>query len=160
MGTSSIAAGGTTGFPSSQYGSAVTGLTVVFSTTQWIASEGGALVAGDVLQVMNLPAGTLIFGAVLHVETADTATAATLDIGLGGADTFYDGADATTAAIPAIGTNGGVPTPTVLTSADTVDVTLKTLTGTAAAGVFRLTVFVGNGTDPDSTAASTVTPDA
>lgn len=158
MGTASIAPGGTVGFPSPLYGrGSPASVTVVWSTADWIAAEGGALVAGDILQLINVPAGTCILGATLQVETADTATAATLDVGLAGGDALYDGADATTAAFPALGTNGQVAN-VIVTAADTIDVILKTLTGTAAGGVFRLTVFLGNGTDPDTSVVSVSTP--
>lgn len=105
-----------------------------------LTSKGSALAAADVLQVMDIPAETVILAAGIEVTTASDGSTFTVDLGTAAnADAFVDGFDATSAA----GTYSQGPAAfqaiTVGSSADTLDVTLATLSGGAVtSGVFRV----------------------
>ena len=105
-------------------------------------AKGSALAAADILQVLEIPAGSLLLGCECEIMTADTGTTLTFDIGIAGADEFVDGGDATTAGYLAIGTNGLISysDPLRVPSADTLDVTLKTLSSSEDDWVARLVV--------------------
>jgi len=104
-----------------------------------LTEKGSALAAADVFQVMDIPAETVILAAGIEQVTAADSTAATLDLGVTGVDTdvFVDGFDA-------VGGTGYAQNPAAFqpvvigASADTLDVTLATLTGTLATGSVRV----------------------
>lgn len=92
-------------------------------------AKGSALAAADVIQVMDLPAGATLAFVTLNVRTADTGTTLTMDVGdATAADEWVDGADATATGFKAQGTNGIFFNKKLVTTADTLDITLVTLT--------------------------------
>ena len=91
-------------------------------------TKGSALAASDVIQVLTIPAGTVLAGATLYVRTADTGTTLTMDLGDGtAADEWVDGVDATATGYAAQGTNGIFDQRKLYTSADTLKITIATL---------------------------------
>jgi hypothetical protein len=117
---------------------------VLVDLAQVLLESDGTFEAGDVFQVLAFPADTVIWGGGLEVLTAVSgASAATFDWDIGAGDDFADGVDGTATGYGAVGTNGvlGFTNAVRLASADTVDLTLKTLTGTLTGGLIRCYVF-------------------
>jgi hypothetical protein len=99
-----------------------------------LASKGSALAAADVLQVIDVPAETMIMNAGIEVKTVTDGSTLTVDLGTGAdADNFVDGFDCDSGT--AAGTyaqNAAAFQPIIIGStADTIDVTLATLSGGA-----------------------------
>lgn len=105
-----------------------------------LTSKGSALAAADVLQVIDVPAETVILAAGIEVTTASDGSTFTVDLGTGAnADAFVDGFDATSAAGTYSQNPAAFQAITVGATADTIDVTLATLSGGAVtSGVFRV----------------------
>jgi len=133
--------GGTTGHASRRN---VRDVYVVENVIDWakaVTAKGSALAAADTFDVINVPAETLVVGGGAEVLVVGDATAATVDIGAVGTDTMVDAGNiiASTGYLAA-GTNGNIALALGdrPTAADTVRVTLATLTGTLATGKLRV----------------------
>jgi len=109
-----------------------------------LATKGSALAAADIIQVMDLPIKCAIIAANIHGVTAVNASVCTLDLGFTSTpeadpDNFVDGFDATQIA------TDGVPIFSVqgyITTATTLDLEIKTLTGTLSTGVVDIVAIV------------------
>lgn len=109
-----------------------------------IASKGSALAASDVIEVIDVPAGTLVLNAGLRVDAAMTGTStdATLDLGITGGDVdqWVDGFDLDAASVGDLSAvAAGATLPTLVSSADTIDLLVATQTGTVLTG--KVTVW-------------------
>jgi len=145
MSTISLYVGGTTGYPARAGLQGVGVFEQVIDFAAVLAAKGSALAAEDIVQAISLPAGVQIISAGAEVLTAANPSAATINVGLAGGDTIVDGADAKTAGYCAVGTNGFLQTAgNRLSAADTIDVTLATLTGTISTGKVRVYVVIAN----------------
>lgn len=96
------------------------------------AEKGSALAAADVIQFLNIPANTIVHWARLYIQTGDTGTTLTADLGYGSnVDVFTDGASIVAAEVGTwgpLGTNGKIngTTSNLFTAADTLDIVLAT----------------------------------
>lgn len=102
-------------------------------------AKGSALASADVIEVIRLPVGTVVLGAGAQIKTAATVTTLTLGVGTGVDDNeWVDALDGKATA----GTYGidltPVPMWNTYGTADTIDVTFQTLTGTLSAGIVRV----------------------
>lgn len=92
------------------------------------AAGATALAAGDTLQVINLPAGCVVLAAGLNVTTAETTnTTATFDFGYTGgtpaaANVYCDDCASNAVAMD----SDNLANPTVIKTADTIDLLLNT----------------------------------
>lgn len=137
--------GGTVGFPSRAGLQGVGTFSVVLDFAAALTAKGSALAAADIIETISLPAGTQVIGGGAEVLTVTDAGATTLDIGVGGADTIVDGGDSTATGYLAVGTNGKLQTEGLrIATADTIDVTIKTLTGTLTSGKVRVYVVLAD----------------
>lgn len=107
-----------------------------------LASKGSALAANDIIETIALPVGTAVMAAGLQCMVVDDATTLTLDLGITGGDpdewvaAFDQAAAAAFAYAPQLDT---VPIWTGnLSAVDTIDILLKTLTGTLTVGKVRV----------------------
>jgi len=105
-----------------------------------LAGKGTALAATDVLEVIDVPAETVILAAGIEVTTASDGSTFTVDLGTAvNPDAFVDGFDGTSAAGVYSQNPAAFQAITVGASADTIDVTIATLSGGAVtSGVFRV----------------------
>jgi hypothetical protein len=115
-----------------------------------LVAKGSALAADDIIETIYMPAGTVILNAGLQCMVADDATTLTLHLGITGGDideyvvSFDHAAAAAGAYAPQLATD---PTWNLITTADTLDIELATLTGTLTSGkvrVWALLVDVNN----------------
>lgn len=92
------------------------------------AAGATALAAGDTLQVISLPAGSVVLSAGLVVTSAETTnTTATFDLGYTGGSPAAANAYANDAASNSTGLKAAdLANPTVVASADTIDLLLNT----------------------------------
>lgn len=92
------------------------------------AAGATALAAADTLQVISLPAGSIVLAAGLVVtEVESTNTTATFDLGFTGGSPYAANAYANDAASNALGlTAADLANPSVIVSADTIDLLLNT----------------------------------
>ena len=112
--------------------------------------NGYTMAAGDVFQTaLEVPAGSFVLLAGAEVMTAFTGTTPTVDIDFAAGNDFIDGGDVSTTGYLAAGTDGqgtvvgGTSTFTQLvTTTDTVDVTLNAGASDVTAGVLRVFVVV------------------
>lgn len=108
------------------------------------AAKGSALASADVIEFLNIPANTQVMWARMYVQTADTGTTATADLGYGGnVDVFSDGVDISgSTGWGALGTNGKIngTTANLFTSADTLDIVLATYSGSNDDWVVQIAV--------------------
>lgn len=108
-------------------------MTRVVDWAKVLAAKGSALAADDVVEVLRIPAETVIMGAWLKVDTAADSTTLTLDLGDGvDADEWVDGLDG-----KAVGWSPNLNSDTtykIKATADTIDITFATLTGTLTSG--------------------------
>jgi hypothetical protein len=104
-----------------------------------VTANGQALAATDIIQVFDIPAGSNVVNGNLVIVTAlDPCTVCTLDFGSGlDADQFVDGLDATSA-----GNGTPLDTAEYFAAADTLDITIATLTGVLSTGLVRAIAFV------------------
>ena len=107
----------------------------------------GNEVAADVIEMVSIPKGARVWREYSNLKHTACASTVTLDVGDGStADRYIDGLDASGASGTTLDTfeaDVGVAvnyTPFEYTAADTIDVTLKTLTTPNATGVIQLTV--------------------
>jgi len=100
-----------------------------------LTAKGSALAATDVIEALNIPAGTQVLAAGAKVVTAADSTTLTVDVGTGAdADEWVDGFDAKSTAGTYSADLDAVPNRNTYGTADTIDVTLATLTGTLTSG--------------------------
>lgn len=92
------------------------------------AAGATALAAADTLQVISLPAGSIVLAAGLVVTKVEsTNTTATFDLGFTGGSPYAANAYANDAASNALGlTAADLANPSVIVSADTIDLLLNT----------------------------------
>lgn len=92
------------------------------------AAGATALAAADTLQVISLPAGSIVLAAGLVVtEVESTNTTATFDLGFTGGSPYAANVYANDAASNALGlTAADLANPSVIVSADTIDLLLNT----------------------------------
>jgi hypothetical protein len=107
------------------------------------AAKGSALAAADVIELINVPAGSLILAAGIQVlvETTDTQTDVTVDLGVTGvdADAFVDGYDLDAATTGAYASQPAAYQPIVVgATADTIDLLFATATAGPSAGELRV----------------------
>ncbi len=117
---------------------------VISRVVDWskvLAAKGSALAASDVVNVLRIPAETVIMGAWAKVDTAADSTTLTLHLG--------NVADPQEWAVSLNGkVTGYAPnlnsdtTYKLITTADTIDLTLATLTGTLTSGKVLVSALV------------------
>jgi hypothetical protein len=92
------------------------------------AASATALAAGDTLQIISLPAGTVVLSAGLNITTAETTnTTATFDLGYTGGSPAAANAYGNDLASNSTGLKAAdLANPTVVASADTIDLLLNT----------------------------------
>lgn len=92
------------------------------------AAGATALAATDTLQVINLPASSVVLSAGINVVTAETTnTTATLDVGYTGGSPAAANAYGNDLATSSTGLKAAdLANPTVVASADTIDILLNT----------------------------------
>lgn len=104
-----------------------------------LAAKGSALVATDVIEALYIPPGTAVLGAGAAIVAPANSTTLTYTVGTG---TDPDEWVMTLDGKAAVGTFGAdvdaVPLWQTYAVADTVDLTLATLTGTLTAGKVRV----------------------
>lgn len=113
-----------------------------------LTAKGSALAAADVIEAINIPAGSVVLAAGIQTLVADDATTLTLDLGTAGdADGWVDGYDQAAAAALDYATSI-IPNTTATeqfhADADTIDVTLATLTGTLTEGKIRVWAYIAD----------------
>lgn len=104
-----------------------------------LAAKGSALASADVIECIRLPVGTVVLGAGLQIKVAANSTTLTLDLGTGVDDnewaTNLDGK----ATAGTYGTDlSASPVWNTYGTADTIDVSFPTLTGTLSTGIVRV----------------------
>lgn len=114
-----------------------------------LIASGVTIGNGDVFQLLKIPAKSLVIAAGAEVVTAFDGTTPTVDIDFAGGDDIVDGGDVTSVGFLAAGANGqgivigGAPTFTQLVSStDTIDVTLTAASSDVTEGVLRVFAFV------------------
>ncbi len=103
-----------------------------------LVEKESALAALDVIQVFDIPKSVNVVNGQIHITTAFNSTTCTLDFGSGlDADQWIDGLDATS-------TGMGTPLGAAeyFAAADTLDVTLATMTGTLSTGKMTVIALV------------------
>jgi len=117
---------------------------VMYATYTMLGTE----TALDVIQMVSIPKGARVWREYSNLKHTACASTVTLDVGDGGdADRYIDGLDASGASGTTLDTFEGKVgvavnyTPYEYTTADTIDVTLATLTTPNATGVIQLTVL-------------------
>ena len=115
-----------------------------------VTAKGSALAAADVIEVLNVPYNSLVLGGTIKVTEATTGTATdlTIDVGDDGdADRFVDGFDLDGATVGAVSGNGVQIGLVTGEAAQTVDITLATMTGTLLTGKVLVSVVVADISD-------------
>lgn len=121
-------------------------VTVDFAEVKSARSAAGAtaLAATDTLQIISLPAGSVVLSAGMNVITAETVNAtATIDIGFTGGSPAAANAYGNDLATNSTGLKAAdLANPTIVASADTIDILLNTAVPENA--VIKFFAFVGN----------------
>ena len=121
-------------------------VTVDFAEVKSARSAAGAtaLAATDTLQIINLPAGSVVLSAGMNVITAETInTTATIDIGFTGGSPAAANAYGNGLATNSTGLKAAdLANPTIVASADTIDILLNTAVPENA--VIKFFAFVAN----------------
>lgn len=121
-------------------------VTVDFAEVKSARSAAGAtaLVATDTLQIISLPAGSVVLSAGMNVISAETINAtATIDIGFTGGSPAAANAYGNDLATNSTGLKAAdLANPTIVASADTIDILLNTAVPENA--VIKFFAFVGN----------------
>lgn len=109
-----------------------------------LTAKGSALADNDVIEVLRIPAGSVILGAGAQVVTAVDATTATVDFGVTGGDVdeWVDGLDIKATAGTHSTQLAVSPNLTTVSTADTLDALLLTVTGTLSTGKTRFWAIV------------------
>lgn len=118
-----------------------------------VTLNGTAIVATDVIQALNIPVGAQVLSGGIEVmeATTGTGTNVTIDVGItgGDVDAYVDGFDLDGAAVGAYAANG-IGTPAIVSTADTIDILVATLTGTLLTGKVRVWATVADVTSRGS----------
>lgn len=120
---------GTAAYPE---GHGISKFTVTLDFAKIVAARSAAgataLAATDTLQVINLPAGSVVLAAGLVVTKVEsTNTTATFDLGFTGGSPYAANAYANDAASNSLGLKAAdLANPSVVVSADTIDLLLNT----------------------------------
>jgi hypothetical protein len=121
-------------------------VTVDFADVKAARAAAGAtaLVATDTMQIIKLPAGSVVLSAGMNVISAETVNAtATIDIGFTGGSPAAANAYGNDLATNSTGLKAAdLANPTVVASADTIDILLNTAVPENA--VIKFFAFVGN----------------
>jgi hypothetical protein len=121
-------------------------VTVDFAEVKSARSAAGAtaLAATDTLQIISLPAGSIVLSAGMNVLTAETVNAtATIDIGYTGGSPAAANVYGNDLATNSTGLKAAdLANPTVVATADTIDILLNTAVPEDA--VIKFFAFVGN----------------
>ena len=121
-------------------------VTVDFADVKAARAAAGAtaLAATDTMQIIKLPAGSVVLSAGMNVITAETVNAtATIDIGFTGGSPAAANAYGNDLATNSTGLKAAdLANPTVVASADTIDILLNTAVPENA--VIKFFAFVGN----------------
>lgn len=109
-----------------------------------LAAGATALAATDTMQIIKLPAGSIVLSAGMNVLTAEvTNTTATIDIGFTGGSPAAANVYGNDLATNSTGLKAAdLANPTVVISADTIDILLNTAVPVDA--VIKFFAFVGN----------------
>lgn len=133
-----LALGGTTGHPSRTTVKQPYVVSRVVDFAEALSTKGSALASGDVIEAINIPAGTMLLGGGAEVLTSANVAACTVDVDIAAGDDYVDGASVLTVGYLAAGTNGAVDHVERLTTADTLDLKIASLTGTLTSGTVRV----------------------
>lgn len=121
-------------------------VTVDFAAVKAARAAAGAtaLAATDTMQIIKLPAGSVVLSAGMNVITAETVNAtATIDIGFTGGSPAAANAYGNDLATNSTGLKAAdLANPTVVASADTIDILLNTAVPEDA--VIKFFAFVAN----------------
>lgn len=121
-------------------------VTVDFAEVKAARSAAGAtaLAATDTLQIVSLPAGSVVLSAGMNVVSAETVNAtATIDIGFTGGSPAAANAYGNDLATNSTGLKAAdLANPTIVASADTIDILLNTAVPENA--VIKFFAFVAN----------------
>lgn len=121
-------------------------VTVDFAAVKAARAAAGAtaLSAGDTMQIIKLPAGSVVLSGGMNVITAETVNAtATIDIGFTGGSPAAANAYGNDLATNSTGLKAAdLANPTVVASADTIDILLNTAVPEDA--VIKFFAFVAN----------------
>jgi len=137
----------------------------IFDVAKMIAG-GYTFAAGDVFQLMEIPADTMVLSAGAIVETVFDGTTPTVDIDFAGGDDIVDGGDVTALGALASGTNGSAFTQSgtinftqLVSTTDTIDVTLNAGASDVTTGVIRVVAVVADLSAMGDTVPTEVTRD-
>lgn len=137
---------GTAAYPSNVTDISKFEVTVDFAEVKSARAAAGAtaLVATDTLQIISLPAGSVVLSAGMNVISAETVNAtATIDIGFTGGSPAAANAYGNDLATNSTGLKAAdLANPTIVASADTIDILLNTAVPENA--VIKFFAFVGN----------------
>ena len=121
-------------------------VTVDFADVKAARAAAGAtaLAATDTMQIIKLPAGSVVLSAGMNVISAETINAtATIDIGFTGGSPAAANAYGNALATNSTGLKAAdLANPTIVASADTIDILLNTAVPENA--VIKFFAFVGN----------------
>ena len=107
--------------------------------------------SGDVFQLLEIPANTIVLVAGANVTTAFTGGSATADIDFAAGDDIIDGGDISSTGYLAAGSNGQTNTivgsaattfTQLVSTADTIDVTIAATDTACVSGVIRVYAVV------------------
>ena len=109
-----------------------------------LAAGATALTATDTMQIIKLPAGSVVLSAGMNVLSAETTnTTATIDIGFTGGSPAAANAYGNDLATNSLGLKAAdLANPTIVASADTIDILLNTAVPENA--VIKFFAFVAN----------------
>jgi len=121
-------------------------VTVDFAAVKAARAAAGAtaLAATDTMQIIKLPAGSVVLSGGMNVSTAETVNAtATIDIGFTGGSPAAANAYGNDLATNSTGLKAAdLANPTIVASADTIDILLNTAVPEDA--VIKFFAFVAN----------------
>ena len=137
---------GTAAYPANTSDISKFEVTVDFAAVKAARTAAGAtaLVATDTMQIIKLPAGSIVLAAGMNVVKAEaTNTTATIDIGFTGGSPAAANAYGNDLATNSLGLKAAdLANPTIVASADTIDILLNTAVPENA--VIKFFAFVGN----------------
>ena len=108
-----------------------------------LAAGATALAATDTLQVINLPANSMVLAAGINVTSVETTnTTATLDVGFTGGTPAAANAYGNDLVTNTLGLKAATVVPTVVATADTIDILLNTAVPQNA--IINVFAFVAN----------------
>lgn len=108
-----------------------------------LTAKGSALAASDIIEVLNIPAGSVVLAAGAQVITAADSTTLTLHVDTGADNDEWVASLDGKAAAGTYGTDlDSVPTFNTYATADTIDLTFATLTGTLTTGKVRVYALI------------------